>query len=205
MAHSTRFRKLRTRIGELRRHFLPRRFDDTGSYSPRQFDRARAFRLLAHAEIESYLEDVAFDTANKAFRVWIESDIVTVPLVAMVAYVDKNLGTVPERHNLGRETDLVTRVRGCLDIFNRYARAKNHGIRERDILKLLFPVGITAQDIDPTWLATTSSFGHARGNTAHRSNQVDHPPDPKSEWDTVTQILEGLSDIDKALLELSSR
>ena len=73
MAHSARFRELRARIRELRKHFLPRRFDDTGSYSARQFDRARAFRLLAHAEIESYLEDVAFDAANNAFRVWIDS------------------------------------------------------------------------------------------------------------------------------------
>ena len=119
----------------------------------------------------------------------------------MVAYVDKNLGTVPERYSPRGQRDLVARVKDCLDKFNSYAKAENNGIRERDILRLLLPVGITTQDIDPTWLATTSSFGRARGDTAHRSNQVDRPPDPKSELDTVTQIVEGLLDIDNMLLE----
>ena len=201
MANSTRYRKLRARIGELRRHFLPSRFDATGDYSARQFDRARAFRLLAHAEIECFLEDVAFDTANEAFQAWKKRGIITRPLVAMVAYAEENLGPVPERKT-GNDFDI--RMRRSLNGFNSYAKSRNHGIRERDVLKLLLPVGIDEQDIDSTWLATTSSFGSTRGDTAHRSNQVDQPPDPRNELSIVTQILEGLADIDERLLKLRS-
>ena len=204
MANSTRFRELRTRIRELRRHLLPNKFNSTGDYTDRQFDRTRAFRLLAHAEIESYLEDVVLDTANEAFLAWRDHGVTTVPLVAMVAYVEKNLGMVPDRHTSERETDLGVRVKDSLTAFNGYTRARNHGIREKHILRLLLPVGITLKDIDPTWLATTDSFGSNRGDAAHRSKQVYSPPDPKSEYDIVTQIIEGLSDIDEKLLELRS-
>ncbi len=203
MANSTRFRKLRTRIGELRRHFLPRDFDATGAYTTRQFDHARAFRLLAHAEIESFLEDVAFDTVNMAFQAWVDNGIITLPLVAMVAYAEQNLGIVPDRKTK-IEKDLVDRLERSLSKFNGYAKAGNHGIKEKDVLKLLLPVGMSERDIDSTWLATTSSFGRARGETAHRSNQVDRPPDPRTEFDIVIQILEGLADIDERLLKLRS-
>ena len=188
----------------MRWHLLPKAFHATGAYTDRQFDRTRAFRLLAHAEIESYLEDVAFTTANRAFRKWADCGIVTIPLVAMVAYVEKDLGKVPSSHEIGRDTDLGARIRASRDAFNSYAKARNHGIRERDILRLLLPVGVAENDIDSTWLATTNSFGRNRGNTAHNSNQVDHPPDPRNEFEIVKQILEGLSDIDKRLFELRS-
>ena len=130
--------------------------------------------------------------------------MVTKPLVAMVAYVEKDLGKVPDKHIIERETDLSIRVKASRDAFNTYTKDRNQGIRERDILKLLLPVGIAAREIDSTWLATTNSFGSARGGTAHRSNQVDHPPDPMNELSIVTQILNGLSDIDERLLALRS-
>ena len=201
MTNSSRFRALRTRIRQLRRHFLPRRFDATGTYSDRQFDHARAFRLLAHAEFEGYLEDAVFDTANKAFRAWYEHGIITVPLMAMLAYSGKGVGVTPP--NMQKKNDLVARVQQSRDTFNRYTKARNHGIRESDVLKLLRPVGISEQDLDATWLSTTNSFARSRGETAHRSNRVTRPPDPRNEFDIVNQILDGLSEIDKRLLELS--
>ena len=204
MGNSIKFCDLRDRIRELRSHLLPSTFDATGSYTDPQIDRTRAFRLLAHAEIESYLEDVVFDTANEAFRAWTDHGVTTMPLVAMVAYVERHLGQVPTGFNIERETDLTVRVKKSRDSFNTYTKTRNHGIRERDILRLLLPVGIAVKDIDPTWLATTNSFGSDRGVTAHRSKQVYSPPDPKNEYDIVTQIIEGLSDIDERLLELRS-
>ena len=202
MRNSTRFRELRKRIVELRKHFLPRKFEPTGAYTARQFDRARAFRLLAHAEIESYLEDVTLEAANKAFDIWRKRGVISPSLVAMVAYVEENLGDVPTTKDVRGERELVARVRHCKDRFNTYVRTKNHGITERNILKLLLSVGISEYDIDSTWMATTNSFGGSRGKTAHRSNQVDQPPDPLNELDIVKQILDGLSCIDRRLLKL---
>ena len=205
MPSSKSFRDLRSRIRELRNHFLPKTFHPTGSYTERQFDRSRAFRLLAHAEIEWYLEQIASETANIAAENWQKHRQVTKPLLTMVAYVDTHLGGVPNPKQPGVLRDLDSRVEESRKRFNNYARARNNGIKEENILRLLLPVGISESNIDQTWLSTTDSFGQNRGETAHRSNQVSNPPDPKNEFDIVTQILEGLSAIDEKLLELRSR
>lgn len=204
MPNSNRFRDLRSRITKLRNHLLPKTFDPTGTYTERQFDRARAFRLLAHAEIEWYLEEITFETANIAFDKWITHGWITQPLLAMVAYAGVDLGGMPNSNQQGTIRDLDWRVEQSKNGFNRYAKSGNHGIKIDNIFKLLLPVGIRESDIDQTWLYTTHSFGRLRGETAHLSNQVNHPPDPKTDVDTVRQILEGLSKIDQKLLELHS-
>ena len=184
---------------------LPRTFDPTGAYTERQFDRARGFRLLAHAEIEWYLEEIVFETANKAFDDWKQYGSVTRPLLAVVAYVDVHLGEPPITMQDDTLRDLDKRVERSKNRFNTFAKGSNHGIREANILRLLLPVGISASDIDPTWLSTTNSFGRLRGLTAHASNQVYNPPDPRNEFEIVNQVIEGLSNIDARLVQLQSR
>ena len=200
MPLSSRYRGLRSRLRELRNHFLPRSFDPTGTYTERQIDRARAFRLLAHAEIEWYLEEIVVETANTAFDAWRQRGIITEPMVAMVAYVETTLGDVPQLYQAASSRDLNSRMERSKNYFNTYVKSRNHGIRERNVLRLLLPVGINELDIDSLWLATTDSFGQSRGLTAHSSNQVYNPPDPRNEFEIVRQILEGLSAIDAKLL-----
>ena len=204
MPGSTRFRALQSRIRQLRKHFLPKNFHPTGTYSERQIDRVRAFRLLAHAEIESYLEEIVVDTANSAFEAWQQRRLVTEPLMALIAYSDYRADQVPQKLPLTGPRDLDSRIENCKNRFNTYVKTMNHGIREENALNMLLPVGISEYDIDSTWLSTTNSFGRERGETAHRSNQVSNPPDPKNEYDIVTQVVEGLSPIDERLLRLQS-
>ena len=172
MPISKRFRDLRSRIRKLRDHFLPKTFDPTGTYTDRQFDRARAFRLLAHAEFEWYLEEIAFETANKAVNDWQQRGVVTKALLAMVAFRDVYSEGGQNTNQSGILRDLDSRIDESRRRFNGYAKGRNNGIREENILKLLLPVGINKSDIDQTWLSTTDSFGQLRGETAHVSNQV---------------------------------
>ena len=202
MPVSQRFRELRTAVRQLRNHFLPKQFDPTGTYSERQFDRARAFRLLVHAEIEWYLEEIAFETANKAFDDWQKHGRVTLPLLAMVSFIDARHGKVPQTGTISPSPDLDYRIETSKNRFNAYAKGRNNGIREEDILRLLLPVGVRESDLDRTWLSTTNSFGQSRGKAAHMSKQVYNAPDPKSEFEIVNQILAGLLDIDVKLLKL---
>lgn len=204
MARSQEYRTLRVRITQLRNHFLPRPFNPTGSYSARQFDRARAFRLLAHAEIESYLEAVSFETAIKAYDAWQVRGMVTEPLISMVAYTESSLGKIPETTPRTGPPDLQTRIEKSKNSLTRYSTSQNNGIRESNILRLLLPVGIREADIDSIWLSTIDSFGKDRGVTAHSTSRVSNPPDPKSEFDKVTQIVDGLVDIDRKLLAFRS-
>ena len=204
MTGSKRFRELRNRIRQLRNHFLPKTFNPTGTYSERQFDRARAFRLLAHAEIEWYLEEIVFETANNAFDDWQQRGLITLPLLALVAYVDVHLEGIIQPRKSGTQLDLESRIEESRNRFNTYAKSRNHGIKEKHILRLLLPVGIRETDIDQTWLSTTNSFGRTRGQAAHVSSQIYNPPDPKNEYEIVNQILRGLLDIDIKLVKLRS-
>jgi hypothetical protein len=70
MLLSARFKEMRSRLKELRKHMLPTTFSPTGNYTERQQDHARGYRLLAHAEIEAYLEDVSRATVTEAIRRW---------------------------------------------------------------------------------------------------------------------------------------
>ena len=199
MPSSKRYSQLKSRIGELRNHFLPPKFDPTGTYTKRQIDRTRAFRLLAHAEIEWYLEEIVVDTANKAFQSWQQRGLVTKPLISMVAYFDGKLGRVPKNLSGSSELSLEDRIATSRNQFNTYAKSRNHGIKEKNILKLLLPIGISETEIDQTWLSTTHSFGRSRGEAAHFSNQVYNPPDPQNELNIVNQVITGLLQIDSKL------
>ena len=201
MARSTRYRELRTNINQLRRYFLPSKFSPTGSYTERQFDRVSAFRLMVHAEIEWYLELVVFDTANKAYDNWINRHLVTEPLLAMVAYVDSHLGSVPTSLPQTSNRDLDSRIWKSLDWFNSYVRETrgNNGIRAQNILKLLLSVGVSEADIDPIWLTTTDDYGKLRGTVAHSSKQVYSAPDPREELNKVNKIIDGLLPFDEKL------
>ena len=204
MSTSRRYRELRARIRKLRDHLLPRKFDPTGTYSERQIDRTAAFKLLAHAEIEWYLEEIVVETANWAFDNWRRNNwrrrgLITEPLLAMLTYVDGHLGLPPRIRPSGSDRDLHKRVEIARNRLNSYAKGNNNGIREENVLRLLLSVGISEVDIDQTWLATTNSFGQRRGEIAHSSRQIYSPPNPEDELNTVNLIIDGLSDIDDKL------
>lgn len=195
-------KELKVRITELRRHTLPAEFDQTGSYSPRKIDRARGFRVLAHAEIESCLEDLAGETVDAAYKGWWLDQQPRTTLISLMAYCERNF---PSREALAEDGghDMRERITAAKNEFMRWVRVENHGIKERNVLKLLLPVGIREHEIETAWLATIDSFGSDRGTTAHQSaSKPQALPDPKSELETVKAIVKGMIPIDRRLAEL---
>jgi len=157
--------------------------------------------LLAHAEIESYLEDRAIEVATDAVARWrvdLKAERVILGLIAFHHSQEpvtrlklKDLHTKNQMH--AEETVLKANQR------YHYVLANNHGIKEENVLQLLLPLGVRPSEIDSAWLSTIDSFASARGKTAHKSVKTQQPPDPKTERDNVKQILEGLKEIDKML------
>ena len=77
------------------------------------------------------------------------------------------------------------------------------GVRKDNVLRLLVPVGIRESEIDPAWLQKIDEFGQSRGSIAHSPNgRVHQPVDPKSEFDTVSDIIEGVRVIDQTLEQM---
>jgi hypothetical protein len=195
---SLRFNQLNTRISELKTLLPPS--NPTGNYTPQEFDVVRAFQLLAHAEFEAYLEDVACTVVDTALKGWLADKRPRLALGHLILHVD--FRHVSPTWYAKSEKD---RIAAAKDRFINFALHSNHGIRERNVLALLLPLGLRLANIRPVWLATIDSFGGVRGQTAHTAKSVQTPPDRDSQEQIVDQILAGLKDLDVKLARLPAK
>lgn len=210
---SPSFKKLEASLRQLRRQLLPRHFDPTGTYPERVIARSRGYRVLAHAEIEHFIEQRAQEVVLHALKTWNSTGAVRVTHVSLIAFCGRAADVPPAtlipvdpsaKKKHFEQLHLKERLKNAASAFFT-ALKENHGIKEINLLRLLLPIGLNPDEIDPTWLAIMNSFGERRGEAAHSSGNVGtvkHPPDPKSEFDLVVQVLKGLRDIDKLLNEL---
>jgi hypothetical protein len=209
MAHTQRFNILKARLRELRKRMLPSIFSPTGNYSDRQKDHARGYRLLAHAEIESYVEDAAREVIFKALRDWTLTQKPSKTIVAFMSCYHSSWR--PDDTNAQDEVLRLARNRKCIadnakEILdaasNQYIEQlkNNHGIRTKNLQRILVPAGIDLTTLDQTWLTNIDTFGELRGRVAHNSAaRVTESIDPKTEYDRVKGLLEGLKNLDEML------
>lgn len=200
---SPRFQELEIRLAQLEKYFIPSPFEPTGSYEDVTYEHTRAFRVLAHAEFESFIEDRVIEVLNEAFARWESTGVASTSLLAAVAHKETT-HAIPETLNDALQKkkypDLKARVEAAKNDFNRYVRTKNHGIKAKNILRLLMPIGFTDQDIDSVWLSATETWATARGEVAHKSAKMQVRPDPQKEVKVVQEILDGFRDIDAQMV-----
>jgi predicted nucleotidyltransferase len=206
MRPSRRYKEMARAIEHLRTALLPGTFSDTGTYArPRHVHiRTVSFRVLAHAEIESYLEDRASEIHGVAWELWKKYRQPSHTLTCLLGF--SGVSTFPPAESL---TVLSGGQRHYVDIAIPLDKAnnvwkdnlrRNNGLRERDVLSLLLPIGVQHSILDQTLLNDLNSFGSARGEVAHTSTVgVTTFFDPKTEYSRVLQILEALSGLDEAL------
>jgi hypothetical protein len=198
---SARYTYLKGRLAELRKRLLPKVFSATGSYNMRQYDKVRAYRLLAHAEVESYLEDRARTVAATAYSKWQVDHRPRSVLISLLAFhlQQEELSAQKLKEVLsGVRQHTEDSVKSATQAYNKML-SNNNGIKEENVLRILLPLGIEAGDIDSTWLRTIHDFGKQRGETAHTSIRTQQPPDPESELRIVSDIVGGLKNIDQQL------
>ena len=63
-SRSARYIELVKEMHDLKLYLLPKTFDPLGNYTQEELVKTLAFRVLAHAELESYIEDRAFELAK---------------------------------------------------------------------------------------------------------------------------------------------
>jgi hypothetical protein len=202
---SARYRSLKLNVAKLEKRFLPKKL--TGPFFMRQHDLARGFRLLAHAEIEAYLEDRAREVSLAAVQKFQANNKPHVVILSLLAW--KIIQSEPNekylRDHFAGHHDHIENVLNAAN--NRYQGLirQNHGIREDNVLSLLLPIGFTAAQIDPAWLSTMNSFGRTRGETAHTSFTPTQLVDPGTEKNTVAELVDGLEPIDLVFTSLKPR
>lgn len=208
MARSKRYMDLQRAVTNLWKALLPRKFDPTGTYRSveRVHLRTISFRILVHAEIESYIEDRAFELFDAGYKAWASDNIPNRVVLALLAY--SGVMTRPPPGKLGgdpnsqKSYDHVGKPIQKAQAAWRAVHKDNHGIKESNIVALLLPLGIASEDIDTTLLADLTSFGGSRGAVAHRSSiGVTTYADPKSEHDQALQVVAALELVDELIAE----
>ena len=211
MPESDKFITLKTQLDRLKDEFIPE-ISSTGSYSESQLSRTAAYRVLAHAEIEFYLEERAWEVVQNAKTLWDKSGKNTRTLICLLGFsgltMDKPPDTLTPQKGSKTVKEEKIKISKKIDLavesFKRVI-SQNHGVKEDHILSLLLPIGIDSDDLDPAWLATMNTFGEKRGLVAHKSAtsyMTIQTPDPANELNTVNQITDELLRIDELINNL---
>jgi len=173
MPESDLFKDLQKRVEFLKHGFL--NYDSIDSPLPANQDKLKSFKLLVHAEIESYFENMVNNVISFNKAQWKKKKI-TASLSYLILFSSAKFEGEKEIVNLS--------IKNRIDkIISSYESLifQNNGIREKNLMKLLVPLGIDFQTLDQTWLSTIDSYGASRGKIAHNSYSVQAQMDKTSE------------------------
>ena len=190
---SRRYNKLVYRITSIERNLLPP-IKILGNYTKKESDLIRSYILLAHAEVESYLEDIAKEKAKSALDKWNGSRKKSNCLLSLMTFMGGEINWSSANNNTKYE--LATRLNRTV-VHYIATLDKNHGIKSNNVLNILLPLGIEINEFDQAWLATMDSFGSFRGELAHTTHSTQAQIDLVTERNRINnQILPELDVID---------
>lgn len=181
---------LRTRIGVLRAKYVDAQLAteraDPLTFVP-DIDNLAAFRLLAHAEFEDYLETKARDGLagiEAAFRSGQNTVRQNLSVLVIAMSLEKQL-----RFEL---PDWPTDVVGLLRTAREWI-GKNNGIKDASFTMLSVFSGKMPDEVDGALSASLSTYGTGRGDVAHKSAaRVATIQAPSVEAQAVEDLIAGL-------------
>lgn len=181
---------LRTRIAALRAKFVDAQLAteraDPLTFTP-DIDNLAAFRLLAHAEFEEYLEtkardglhdiEVAFRRGQNTVRQNLNVLVIAISLSRQLRF------ELPDW-----STDVTELLRAAREWI-----AKNNGIKDASFTMLSVFSGKMPDEVDGALSASLSTYGSSRGDVAHRSaTRVATIQAPSVEAKAVDDLVDGL-------------
>jgi len=192
--------RLAREIRKLAKEMLPAP-SPTASYTDREIMMMCAFRLLAHAEIEGFLEDCA-EHLRETYARKNSARSLSPSARAMLLGRAKLLSDgYPPRTVRFSGTWTQEAQRTVNGFLNGHATriSQNNGVSEKDILKLLVPIGFELTLFDHDWLAAMSNLSRARGEAAHGGwmsyGASQQQPSPQGERSLVVGPMWGLRHI----------
>ena len=171
MALSSQYNRLKREIYQLRRDYLPRKFDPTGTYKARVHQLARSFRVHVHAEIEVYLEACANDLITTGVNVITSSR----PNSPAIGVLNTRLVSIKKNHGIK-----ASNFGNLFDCF---------GIDKTTLPSTLLP-GLESYGL------TRGNIAHSSRATYTAA----HPADPRNELQTALTLLADLKVFDKVIL-----
>ena len=180
------------RVAELEKLYIPSEKNELGDYSSVDENNARAYILLVHAEIESYLENLSQRASDAAVSFANSNEY-----NEFVAHYVYNAGKKPKV--ISQKHSSLGGITKCYKAICREERDNNHGIKERNF-KSLFEPYLLPERLDDysDLLAALNTLGTRRGEYAHHNSggisMTVNPFDCKDEVASVLHYLADFSD-----------
>lgn len=192
MANSRNFKKLLSRINFLKEKILPEE-KVNGNYTKAEQDLIKSFVLLSHAEIEFFLENLARDKVQYCFEKWKNTRKGSNCLISIISFCSHSINFSKDKDS----ANLEHRMHRTVDFYLKSVLDANHGVKEKNILDILLPLGVELKQIDQTWLQTMNSYGNTRGKFAHEHIGPQEQIDRKTQLNILfKQVLPEMEQID---------
>ena len=178
-----KYRELCRRIKEIEKH-LVRSFvvKNVMDLSERELDLCRGYKVLCHAEIEYYFEEVARMILNESLLCWRNEKKVTLPIVGLLGNYEK----------IETNDNIDTKINKVANDYLVKVLKGNHGIKEENLKKIYVNLGIDTSEFDLTWIMALSSYGSSRGTIAHTSAMAQNPINIQEAIADTNYILNGI-------------
>lgn len=178
-----KYRELCRRIKEIEKH-LVRSFvvKNVMDLSERELDLCRGYKILCHAEIEYYFEEVARMILNESLLCWRNEKKVTLPIVGLLGNYEK----------IETNDNIDTKINKVANDYLVKVLKGNHGIKEENLKKIYVNLGIDTSEFDLTWIMALSSYGSSRGTIAHTSAMAQNPINIQEAIADTNYILNGI-------------
>lgn len=159
--------KLKDAIEILSKTYLPDIDASVAIPSDDQQERTRAFVVLAHAEMEWFVEKIA-ERCAETLATSAQNGRFSTAAFSLISFSNQ-----PEQGpggSLGGKKEGRTIAKSFWAANARLVAAsqENNGIREKHLAKLLVPLGLGGR-VDAAWLGDIDSFAEHRGRYAHMS------------------------------------
>ncbi|WP_394219115.1 HEPN domain-containing protein [Halobacillus trueperi] len=208
--YSDRYNYLESRLDELENHYVSHLYEKSVlDLDPQELDMCRGYRVLCHAEVESYLEDRALELLGHSRNNWFRLKKVSTSLLSLFAHYKfldnpeiNGYEDVGDRSNNRKYMKLDEKIGKICADFKEEKIKMNHGLKQKNLISLLVPLGVDVFELDTAWLSTMDSFGSRRGETAHTSVNTQQPIDLRNEKSDLEIIKHGLKELDELIDEM---
>lgn len=193
---------LRARIAELSTRFVDFEIPLDRDPSSHELDMIASFKLLAHAEFETFIETRLHQAINQSIDAWNSDRRVTKALFGLVIRWYPHFEKDNNQYSLPQKLKKITEL---IELTSRKAGREideNNGIKREGFSRLCYSTGILIDDLSPTLLAALESYGKLRGEVAHNAvGKVKTLNAPKIEADEANQLVDLLDQFDQHLTD----
>ena len=164
--------------------------------------------MLAHAEIESYLEAVANEAIDNAYTLMKVKSKASYLLVSFLSAYHRGWSYEPGQEGIfglkpgaKDQKALLDGIDVAVRQYKQTILKNNNGIKIANLKMIFLPLGVDIDGLDAAWLGTIESYGRRRGEIAHSSKRIQTLIDPKDEFSATEQVMAGLSIFDENFLK----